>query len=227
MPKIITSKEAAALIKSGDSVMFGGFVGCGTAMGVVNELAQLGTDNLTAMCNDGGRINPDGSFYGIAPLIHNKQFKKFFATHIGINPEIGQQMKEGTMEVVLVPQGSFAEMIRAGGAGLGGVLTPTGVGTITEGYEYVHSKVNIDGKDYLLLKPLKADFAVIEGYKVDKAGNICYHGTARNFCPLMATAAKTVIVEAENLLEIGEIDPDNVVTPGIFVDYIVYDGGNK
>ena len=136
-------------------------------------------------------------------------------------------MKEGTLEVVLIPQGSFAEMIRAGGAGLGGIITPTGVGTIIEGYEYVQGKVNYDGVDYLILKPLKADFAVIEGFKVDKAGNICYHGTARNFCPVMATAAKTVIVEAENLLEIGEIDPDNVVTPGIFVDYIVYDGGNK
>jgi acetate CoA/acetoacetate CoA-transferase alpha subunit len=118
-------------------------------------------------------------------------------------------------------------MLRAGGAGLGGVITPTGVGTIIEGYEYVQGKVNYDGVDYLILKPLKADFAVLKGYKVDKAGNICYHGTARNFNPMMATAAKTVIVEAENLVEIGELDPDNIVTPGMFVDYIVYDGGNK
>ncbi len=227
MPKIITSKEAAALIKEGSSVMFGGFVGCGTAQNTVNELAKLGTKNLTAFCNDGGRINPDGSFYGIAPLIHNRQFKKFYATHIGINPEIGQQMNEGTLEVVLCPQGSFVEMIRAGGAGLGGVLTPTGVGTITESYEYVRQKISLDGKEYLLLKPFTADFTVIEGYKVDKEGNVWYKGTARNFCPMMATAGRTVIVEAENLVEPGEIEPENVVTPGVFVDYIVYDGGNK
>ncbi|MBR4304442.1 MAG: CoA transferase subunit A [Clostridia bacterium] len=227
MAKIITSKEAAALIKSGDSVMFGGFMGCGTAQNVVNELAKLGTDNLTAMCNDGAKTLPDGTFYGISELIHNKQFKKFYATHIGLNPEVGQQMNDGSLEVVLIPQGSFAEMLRAGGAGLGGVITPTGVGTIIEGYEYVQGKVNYDGVDYLILKPLKADFAVLKGYKVDKAGNICYHGTARNFNPMMATAAKTVIVEAENLVEIGELDPDNIVTPGMFVDYIVYDGGNK
>jgi acetate CoA/acetoacetate CoA-transferase alpha subunit len=207
--------------------MFGGFLGCGTPKNTTKELAALGTDNLTVMCNDGGKILPDGSFYGISSIIHNKQIKKLYATHIGINPEIGQQMAAGTLEVVLIPQGSFAEMIRAGGAGLGGVITPTGVGTIIEGYEYVQGKVNYDGVDYLILKPLKADFAVIEGFKVDKAGNICYHGTARNFCPVMATAAKTVIVEAENLVEIGELDPDNIVTPGMFVDYIVYDGGNK
>lgn len=227
MAKIITSKEAAALIKSGDSIMFGGFLGCGTPKNTTKELAALGTDNLTVMCNDGGKILPDGSFYGISSIIHNKQIKKLYATHIGINPEIGQQWNAGEMDVVLIPQGSFAEMIRAGGAGLGGVLTPTGVGTITEGYEYVREKVTLDGKDYLLLKTLKADFALIEGHTVDKAGNVWYKGTARNFCPMMATAGKTVIVEAENLVEVGEIAPENVVTSGIFVDYIVYDGGNK
>ena len=227
MPKIITSKEAAALVKEGSSIMFGGFVGCGTAKKVVKEICNLGTKNLTIFCNDGGRIYPDGTFYGVAELFHNHQIKKFYATHIGINPEVGQQMNEGTLEVVLCPQGSFVEMIRAGGAGLGGVLTPTGVGTITEKYEYVYQKINLDGKDYLLLKPFTADFTIIEGYKVDKNGNVWYKGTARNFCPMMATAGRTVIVEAENLVEPGEIEPENVVTPGSFVDYIVYDGGNK
>jgi len=230
MPKFVSIEEAVKLIPDGASVMFGGFMGCGNAHRFVDALSKSGVKDLTMICNDasfaGGPMGEE--FYGVAKLVHNHQIKKLIATHVGLNPEVAtQSMQEGTLEVILLPQGSFAEMIRAQGAGLGGVLTPTGVGTITEGFEYVHSKVNIDGKDYLLLKPLKADFAVIEGFKVDKAGNICYHGTARNFCPLMATAAKTVIVEAETLLEIGEIDPDNVVTPGIFVDYIVYDGGNK
>ena len=227
MPKIITSKEAAALVKEGSSIMFGGFLGCGTAKKVVHELKNLGTKNLTAYCNDGGKFLADGTPYGIVELFINKQVKKFFCSHIGMTPVIGEQMTSGELEVVLCPQGSLAEMIRAGGAGLGGVLTPTGVGTLTEEYEYVRKRVNLDGVDYLLLKPQKADFAIIEGAKVDKAGNVWYKGTARNFCPVMATAGKTVIVEAEELVEIGTIPPEDVVTPGIYVDYIVYDGGNK
>jgi acetate CoA/acetoacetate CoA-transferase alpha subunit len=130
------------------------------------------------------------------------------------------------MRVDLIPQGSFAEMIRSGGAGLGGVLTPTGVGTIIENYkDYVHSVQEIDGRKYLLMKPIRADFALISGYKVDKAGNVWYKGSTRNFGLAMATAVDTVIVEADMLVEPGEIEPENVMTSGIFVDYIL-DGEN-
>jgi len=224
MPKIITAKGAAALIPKNSSIMVGGFMGCGNPHRLIEELAQLGTDGLTLICNDGAMLQqPDGSegLYGVAKLIHNGQIKKLIASHVGLNPEVGQRMNDGSMEVVLVPQGSLAEMIRAGGAGLGGVLTPTGFGTIIEEADHVHSVVEVDGKKYLLERPIRADFALICGYRVDKAGNVWYKGTTRNFSLAMATAADTVICEAENLVEIGEIEPENVVTHGILVDYIV------
>jgi acetate CoA/acetoacetate CoA-transferase alpha subunit len=129
-------------------------------------------------------------------------------------------MNNGTLEVVLVPQGSFAEMIRAGGAGLGGILTPTGLGTIIEEQDYVHSVVEIDGENYLLKKPLKADFALLGGYKADRAGNVWYKGTTRNFNLPMATAADTVIAEVEPIVDIGEIEPENAMTYGVLVDYV-------
>ena len=155
-----------------------------------------------------------------------KQVKKLIATHVGLNPEVAtQSMQDGTLEVVLIPQGSLAEMIRADGAGLGGVLTPTGVGTIVEDNPYCLGKQTINGKDYLLMAPIHADFAVIAGYKIDKFGNIWYKGTTRNFNIVMATAADVVIAEADNVVEIGDIQPENVVTSGAFVNYIV-DGGN-
>jgi acetate CoA/acetoacetate CoA-transferase alpha subunit len=135
-------------------------------------------------------------------------------------------MNNGTMEVVLVPQGSYVEMIRAGGAGLGGVLTPTGLGTIIEKSPHVHSVVEVDGKRYLLERPLKADFALVCGYIMDRAGNIWYKGTTRNFSEAMATAGGTVIAEAVQVVEIGGIEPENVVTPGILVDYAV-EGGKR
>lgn len=223
MPKWITPRLAAELIPEGASVMVGGFMGCGNPHKILAELAELGTGNLTLICNDGSMPNgPDGDdFYGVAKLIHNKQVKKLIASHVGLNPEVAQQMNEGTLEVVLIPQGSMAEMIRAGGAGLGGVLTPTGFGTIVQEAEHVHSVVEIDGKSYLLEKPLRADFALINGYKVDKAGNVWYKGTTRNFNLAMATAADTVIAEADNMVEIGEIEPENVMTSGVLVNYAV------
>ena len=134
-------------------------------------------------------------------------------------------MNCGAMEVTLVPQGSFAEMIRAGGAGLGGVLTPTGAGTVVEESWHVHGKIVIDGRTYLIERPLRADFALICGYKIDRAGNIWYRGSTRNFNQVMATAAGVVIAEAELLMEIGEIEPENIMTPGILVDYIVVKEG--
>lgn len=227
MAKIITVDEAVAMIPDGATIMVGGFMGCGNPHKIIDALSKSGKGNFKLLCNDGAQ--PGGpmreDYYGVAKLIHNRQIKHLVATHVGLNPEVGQQMNEGTLKVDLIPQGSFAEMIRAGGAGLGGVLTPTGVGTIIEEMkDYVHSVQEIDGRKFLLMKPLRADFALISGYKVDKHGNVWYKGSTSNFGLLMATAADVVIVEADNVVEVGEIEPENVRTPGVFVDYIV-DGG--
>jgi acetate CoA/acetoacetate CoA-transferase alpha subunit len=226
MPKWITAAQAAALIPEGAGVMIGGFLGCGSPHHIIEELVKLGTKNLTLYCNDGGKpIEPGSSIlYGVAKLIHNRQIKKLYVTHVGLNPEVAQQMNEGSLEVVLIPMGSFAEMIRAGGAGLGGILTPTGLGTIIEKTEHVHSVVEIDGKKFLLERPLRADFALINGYRMDSKGNIWYKGTTRNLNVVMATAADTVIAEADHVVGIGEIAPENVVTSGILVDYAVEGG---
>ncbi len=226
MQKITSIAQAVDQIKDGMSIMVGGFLGCGSAHQVLEELSKRDVKNLTVMCNDGGLIGgPNGDdYYGVAKLIHTKQVKKLYATHVGLNAEIGEQMMEGTLEVVLVPQGSFAEMIRAGGAGLGGVLTPTGVGTIIQDAEHVHSVIEIEGKKYLLEKPLKADVAIIYGSKIDEAGNMCYTGSTRNFNEFMAMAADLVIAEAEEIVPVGAISPDDVVTPGILVDHIVKGG---
>jgi acetate CoA/acetoacetate CoA-transferase alpha subunit len=228
MPKWVAAAEAAALIPDGASIMVGGFMGCRSPHRILGELAKLGTKNLTLICNDGGMPeSPSGEpLYGVAKLLANRQVRKMYGTHVGLNPEVAKQMNEGFLDVSLVPQGSFVEMIRAYGAGLGGVLTPTGLGTIIEQAAHVHSVVEIDGKKYLLERPLGADFCLICGYKVDKAGNIWYKGTTRNFSEAMATAAATVIVEADNVVELGGIPPEDVVTPGMLVDYVV-DGGRQ
>ena len=227
MPKWITPEEAAKLIPEGATIMVGGFMGCGSPHCILAELVRMGTGKLTVICNDGATVNgPAGGLYAMAKLIHNKQVKKLIASHVGLNPEVAEQMNEGTLEVTLIPQGSLAEMIRAGGAGLGGILTPTGFGTVVQDAEHVHSVLEIDGKNYLLEKPLRADFALINGYKIDKAGNVWYKGTTRNFNVPMATAADIVIAEADNVVEIEEIEPENVMTSGIFIDYVV-EGGRQ
>ena len=224
MAKIISHQEAACLIQDGATVMFGGFMGCGSAHRFIDTLSKTGVKNLTLISNDaampGGPIGED--LYGIAKLIHNRQVKKLIATHVGLNPEVAEQsMKEGTLEVQLIPQGSMAEMIRASGAGLGGVLTPTGVGTIVEESPLCLGKQTIGGKDYLLMAPLHADVAVIAGVKIDTAGNIWYRGGTSNFNIVMATAADLVIAEARDIVDVGAIAPEDVRTPGLFVDYIV------
>lgn len=222
-PKFLTAKEAAALIPDGASVMLGGFVGCGAALQVIDELSKLPTKDLHLIMNDSSKLNgPDGDeYYAWAKLIHNGQVKSYLGTHLGTNPEAQKMQAEGTLHVDLVPQGSLAEMIRAGGYGLGAVVTPTGVDTLVEESPYCLGRQTIEGKDYLLMKPVTADWCIIKGYKVDKVGNVWYKGTGRNFSPLMATAAKHVIVEAENLVDVGEILPEDVMTPGILIDYIV------
>lgn len=222
MPRFISVHEAAAQVTDGASIMVGGFMGCGSAHRFLAELARRDVRDLTVYCNDASMPNgPDGdAHYAVAKLVHNRQVTKLVTSHVGLNPEVAAQMAEGSLEVVLIPQGSLVEMIRAGGMGLGGVLTPTGVGTIVEEADHVHSKVEIDGRVYLLEKPLRADFALICGYKIDRAGNVWYKGTTRNFNEVMALAADVVIAEAEQIVETGDIAPEDVVTPGILVDYV-------
>jgi acetate CoA/acetoacetate CoA-transferase alpha subunit len=213
MAKIISAAEAAGKIKDGMTVMVGGFLACGTPLGLVEELLAQGTQELTLVCND--TSFPDR---GVGKLVVNKQFKKVIVSHIGTNPETGRQMNAGELDVELAPQGTLAERIRAAGFGLGGILTPTGVGTLVEQGK---QKISLNGRDYLLELPIPADVALVKAWKADKAGNLVYRKSARNFNPLMASAGKTVIVEAEQIVEIGEIDPDQVMTPGIFVHYLV------
>jgi acetate CoA/acetoacetate CoA-transferase alpha subunit len=226
MGKFITAGEAAGMIPENAVIMVGGFMGCGNPHKIVAELAKLGTGGITLICNDASMPGgPDGDeYYGVAKLIHNRQVKKLITSHVGLNPEVAAHMNAGLMEVELVPQGSLAEMVRAGGAGLGGVLTPTGLGTIVEKAGHVHSVIEIDGKSYLVERPLRADFALLSGYRIDRAGNIWYRGTTRNFNLPMATAAGVVIAEADHLVDIGAIEPENVMTSGVFVDYIVEGG---
>lgn len=213
MNKFRSIDEVLEMVKDGQTIMFGGFLACGTAENIVDAIVKKGVKDLTIVCNDTGF--PDR---GVGKLIVNKQVKKVIASHIGTNPETGRQMNEKEMEVELVPQGTLAERVRAAGAGLGGVLTPTGIGTVVaEGKEVI----NIDGKDFLLEKPIKADIAILFGSIVDEKGNIWYSKTTKNFNPLIATAADVVIVEAEKVVKTGEIEPENVMTPHIFVDYIV------
>ncbi|MBV5349638.1 3-oxoacid CoA-transferase subunit A [bacterium] len=195
MDKIISVVEAAGKVKDSMTVMVGGFLACGTPLGLVEELAAKGTRELTLVCND--TAYPDR---GIGKLVVNKQFKKVIVSHIGTNPETGRQMNVGELDVDLVPQGTLAERIRAAGFGLGGLLTPTGVGTLVEQGK---QKITINGRDYLLELPIQADVSLIKAWKADKAGNLVYRKAARNFNPLMASAGKIVIAEAEQIVEVG------------------------
>ena len=226
MNKVISIQEAVDMIPDGASIMIGGFVGCGSPHALLDALSKSGKGNFTVICNDGAKANgPDGEeFYATAKLIHNHQIKKLIASHVGLNPEIAEQMHAGTMEVCLVPQGSLAEMIRAGGAGLGGVLTPTGVGTIIEENEFCLGRQTVQGRDYLLMAPLHADFALVNAFEVDHSGNMVYHGSSRNFNTVMATAADTVIAEGDNVVGNGDLSPDSVVTPGVYVNSVVQGG---
>lgn len=219
MDKIRTLDEAMDYIKDGMTIMIGGFMAAGTPEAFMDALVAKGVKDLTIIANDTGY--PDR---GIGKLVSNKQVKKVVASHIGLNPETGRQMNAGELEVELVPQGTLAERVRAAGAGLGGILTPTGVGTVVEEGK---QKIEIDGKTYLLELPIKADVALVNGKKVDKKGNVYYNKSTRNFNPLIATAADLVIVGAEEVVEVGEIDPNDVMTPALFVDYIVDLGGVK
>jgi acetate CoA/acetoacetate CoA-transferase alpha subunit len=219
--KLITADEAVSGIKDGATIMVGGFMACGTPEILIDALVKKGVKNLTIICNDAGVPGR-----GVGKLLTNGQIKTLIASHVGLNPEVAQRMNTDVeadkLECILVPQGTLAERVRSGGAGIGGFLTPTGVGTIVADGKQI---INVDGRDYLLEKPLKADVALIRGSVTDKFGNTTYNGTTRNFNPIMATAADYVIVGACEVVETGEIDPNSIVTSGIFVDAIV--GGEK
>lgn len=213
MNKIISISEAASKVKDGMTLMIGGFMAVGTPNKLVDELVRTGVKDLTIICND--TAFPDK---GLGKLVANNQVKKIITSHIGTNPITIDKMNAGELEVEFCPQGTLAERIRAAGAGLGGVLTPTGIGTIVaQGKEVL----TIDGKEFLLEKPIKADMALIGASIGDKDGNLVYRGTTQNFNPMMATAAETVIAEVTELVETGSIAPECVRTPSIFVDFII------
>lgn len=211
MKNIISAKEAAALIKNGSTIMVGGFLSCGVPDKIIDAMIEQKVNNLTMICNDTSFQDADKG-----KLINNGLVKKVITTHIGTNPVTGEKMRTGELEVVFYPMGTLVEKIHAKGSGLGGVLTPTGVGTILEEGKKI---VEISGKKYIFEEPLGADFAIIYGTKVDKYGNVSFEGTTRNFNTSMATAADTVIVQADKIVDC--LDPDSVVIPGIFIDYIV------
>ncbi len=211
--KALTAAEAAALVPDGASVMIGGFLGVGSPRRVIDALVARGAKGLTVIGNDTGR--PD---LGIGKLVVAGCVAKAIVSHIGTNPVTQQKMMAGEIEVDLVPQGTLAERIRAGGAGLGGVLTPTGLGTsVAEGKQVV----TVDGRDFLLETPLRADVALLHCYEADYYANLTYRLTAQNFNPVMAMAADIVIAEPDEVVPIGVIPPDHVRTPGILVTHLV------
>lgn len=216
---ILTAEKAVELVKDGDVVMVGGFLGCGSPSNLLAALEKKGAKDLTLVCNDTAVHNlKTGEMTYVARLVAKRIFKKIIASHIGTNGETQRQMNAGETEVVLVPQGTLAETIRAAGAGLGGVLTPTGVGTeVQEGKQVVE----MEGRKYLLEKSLRGDIALLKAKKADKAGNLVYDKTMRNFNPLMATACETVVVEADEIVEVGALDPEVVVTPSVYVTHLV------
>jgi len=211
--KLISLEDAVARIPDGASLLIGGFMAVGGPNRLVDELIRQGKRDLTIIANDTARPNN-----GLGKLVVEKLVRRVVTSHIGLNPETQKQMIGGAIEVELVPQGTLAERIRAGGVGLGGVLTATGVGTIVEEGKRT---VEIDGATYLLEMPIKADFALVAAKQADLYGNLTYALTARNFNPLMAMAGATVIAEAEDILPVGCIPPDAVMTPSVLVDYIV------
>lgn len=215
MKKFIKLEDLKHHVFDGMSIMVGGFMAVGTPEILVDELVKINVKDLTIICNDAGLLD-----VGVGKLIQNGQVKKLIASHIGLNPLAGQLMSEEKMEVELVPQGTLAERIRCGGNGLGGFLTPTGLGTIVEEGKQI---IKVQDKDYILEEPLKADLALIYGTTIDEYGNVHYDKTTKNFNPVMATATDKVIALARR---IDLINPSNVHTPHIFVDYVVKEENN-
>ncbi|SUX72655.1 acetyl-CoA:acetoacetyl-CoA transferase subunit alpha [Citrobacter freundii] len=211
--KLITLQDAAGFFRDGMTIMVGGFMGVGTPPRLIEALLESGVRDLTLIANDTAFVDT-----GIGPLIVNGRVSKVIASHIGTNPETGRRMIAGEMDVQLVPQGTLIEQIRCGGAGLGGFLTPTGVGTIVEEGKQT---MTLEGKTWLLERPLRADLALIRAYRSDRLGNLTYQLSARNFNPLIALAADITLVEPDEMVETGELQPDQIVTPGAVIDHIV------
>lgn len=210
--KRITAKNFRELLHDGMSIMFGGFMGVGTPECLVAEIMRSGVKELTLIGNDTAFVDK-----GIGPLISNGQVKKVIASHIGTNPETGKKMLSGELDVQLVPQGTLAEQIRAGGAGLGGFLTQTGIGTVVEENKQT---LLIEGEKWLLERPLRADLAILLASAADEMGNLTYNLTARNFNPVMALAADVVVAETRRIDMPGRIPPEHVITPGALVDHL-------
>jgi acetate CoA/acetoacetate CoA-transferase alpha subunit len=213
MTKVISLEEAISKIQNGMTIMVGGFLGCGAPGQLLEGVCQRKTKELTLIANDSGILGDE-----MSQLIVQRCVDRLIATHIGTNKETGRLMSAGELEVKLVPQGTLVEQIRAAGAGLGGVLTPTGIGTIVEEGK---QKLVVNNNEYILELPIRAHVALLKANKADKSGNLVYRRAARNFNPIMAMAADVVIAQADHIVEIGEIDPDEVMTPGIFVDFLV------
>ena len=211
--KTISLHDAVAMIPDGASLLIGGFMGVGTPERVVDELVRQRKRDLTVIANDNAMPG-----VGIGKLVSAGLVRKTIASHIGLNPETQKKMLAGDMEVELVPQGTLIERIRAAGYGLGGILTPTGVGTVVEQGK---QRIEVDGRPFLLETALRADFALVQAFLADYVGNLQYALTARNFNPVIAMAADTVIVEAENIVPVGVIAPDHVMTPAPVVDYLI------
>ena len=211
--RTISVQAAVELIPDGASVMIGGFMGVGTPERLVDELVRQGKRGLTVIANDNALPGT-----GIGKLVSAGVMRKTIASHIGLNPETQKKMLAGELEVELVPQGTLIERIRAAGYGLGGVLTPTGVGTVVEEGK---KRIEVDGKPFLLETALRADFALVQAMLADYIGNLSYALTARNFNPVIAMAAATVIVDAEHIVPVGVISPDHIVTPAPVVDYLI------
>ena len=209
----IDLEKAVAMIPENATLMIGGFMGVGTPERLMDELVRQGKRRLTVIANDNAVPG-----VGIGKLVTAGLVRKTIASHIGLNPETQKKMIDGSIEVELVPQGTLIERIRAAGYGLGGILTPTGVGTVVEEGK---RKIEVDGRQYLLETPLRADFALLQAFLCDYLGNLTYALTARNFNPLIAMAAATVIADAEHIVPVGLIPPDHVVTPAAVVDYVI------
>jgi 3-oxoacid CoA-transferase subunit A len=210
--KVGKAEDCVRRIPDGASIMMGGFGMCGIPENLIRLLVEHGAKNLTIVSNNAGVAD-----FGIGLLINNGQIEKMISTYVGENPNLEKAMIDGSIEVELVPQGTFAERLRAAGAGIAGFYTPTGVGTIVE--EGKEKRV-FQGREYLLEAPLSADFAFIKGWKGDEVGNVVYRKTARNFHPMMAAAAETTFAEVEELVKPGTLDPETIATPGVFVDVI-------
>ena len=215
MKKIITADEAIQKVHSGSTIMVGGFGLVGCPISLVDSLCKSKANNLTIVSNNLGEQGK-----GLGKLVLNKQVSKGIGSYFTSNIDVVEANKRGELEIELLPQGTMSEAIRAGGAGIGGFYTPVGVGTALA--ENKETKVMND-KEYLLQKALQADFAFIKAKKADKLGNLIYSKSARNFNPAMATAAKTVFVEVDEIVEVGELNPDEIVTPHLYVDYLIKD----